>query len=458
MAKRLSKKEYAKKKQAEMKETISDAMDKVSGYMQDADNLVEYLDFMSNMYDYSPRNQMLLQTQYDGAFGVAGKRQFESMGFNVREEEKPLKVLAPVFKKYTIDENKKWIPLDRPNKEQKEKIEYGEYQVRQKLSYYKFADVYDIGQTDAMPEDYPKMFPNRPFTFDEKEINEKYPDLKKSIKNFAENKGFNVIDEKTTESLGNAKGAYYPFTNDIRMRPYLSNGEYISTLNHEVAHGLLHRNSNLDTPTKEVEAEMTAYVTNKHFGLDTSEKAIGYMASWTKNLKTLEEKEQIKVMERVSKASRTMIAGIEEEYGKQEELSQKAEKEYAEPKENNIDHLKLGDMSFDYGQVKDEKIKDFPLLELSQSLDVVFEDGKSLSLYNNEEERKEFNKYEMKEMNSLNRNKNVSVDKLDISMNDYMNYALDKVNGNENSIEKHIREDDFQQTKKNKNKQKNIEL
>lgn len=447
MAKRLSKKEFAKQKQAEMKETINDAMDKITTYTGSADDFVEYLDFMSNMYDYSPRNQMLLNSQYQAANGVAGKKQFEQMGFNVHENEKPLKVLAPVFKKYTIDENKKWIPLDRPNKEQKEKIESGEYQVKQKLSYYKFAEVYDIGQTDAKAEDYPKMFPNRPYTFDERDIKEKYPDLKNAIKRFAEKKDYQIIDDQTTERLGNAKGAYQLSTDNIYMRPHLSDGEYVSTLNHEIAHGQLHKNSALDTPTKELEAEMTAYVTNKHFGLDTSDKAISYMATWTKNLNTLDDKEKIKVVERVSQTSRTMISGIEEEYAKENDIHMKKEIE-------NIELLKLGDMSFNFHNLKDNKLKDFTMLNEVDSLKINFKDGKEVDFYNNAEEKEKFNKLR-------SNGSSVNVNNLDIRVKDYVQFGLDKNSPLDieeyqvhDSVVKHLQD---RKEKKN-NRQKNMEL
>ena len=332
MAKRLSKKEFAKQKQAEMKETIQQAMGGVAWYMSSPKGMQEYLDFMAKMHDYSPRNQMLLQRQYKGAHGVAGKKHFEEMGFNIRDGEKPLQVLAPVFKNYTIDKNDKWIPLNRPTEEQQKKIDSGEYKVKQNLSYYRFSSVYDIGQTDAKAEDYPKLFPNRPFQFDEKELNNRYPDLKSSMKQFAERQGFHLRDDKTTERLGNAKGGYYPDSDVIVMRPNLSDGEYISTLNHEMAHGQLkhgqlHSHSINDEPTKELEAEMTAYVTNKHFGLDTSEKSISYMASWTDNLSKLDDKETFKVIERVSKTSRSMIDGIEQEYEKQKEQEAYADRD-----------------------------------------------------------------------------------------------------------------------------------
>lgn len=476
MAKRLSKKEFAKQKQTEMKETIQKAMGDVAWHMDSPEGVKEYLDFMAKMHDYSPRNQMLLQNQYKGAHGVAGKKHFEEMGFNIREGEKPLQVLAPVFKKYTIDKDDKWIPLNRPTKDQQKKIDSGEYKVKQKLHYYRFADVYDLGQTDAKTEDYPKLFPNRPFQFDEKALNNRYPDLKVSMKQFAEKQGFHLKDEQTTERLGNAKGGYYPDSNVIRMRPQLSDGEYISTLNHEIAHGQLHRESTLDTPTKELEAEMTAYVTNKHFGLDTSEKSISYMASWTENLSTLDDKETFKVIERVSQASRSMIDGIEQNYQYQNDLEHQKRKdfnlrdnrsaenslheappsneiyqdgekfdwidivseknikdmkkthpkaftpEYGEnqlkvlpsefdnyyllyekskeqeiqvndsEKQKEVSTLRIGDMRFDYQNIKSDDLKDFTVLKDADHLGVEFESGEAVDFYKNTSDKRAFNK------------------------------------------------------------------
>src|SRR5699024_8683329 len=402
MAKRLSKKEYAKKKQAEMKETINEAMDEITEHTKNPKDFIEYLDFMSKMYDYSPRNQMLLNRQYSGAEGVAGKKQFEEMGFNVHENEKPLKVLAPVFKKYTIDDDKKWIPLDRPNKDQQEKIDSGEYKVKRKLAYYRFAEVYDIGQTDAKPEDYPKMFPNRPYQFDENKMNEKYPKLKDAIKSFAEKEGYQLHDEADTNRLGKAKGMYAPATHSVYMRPHLSDGEYLSTLNHEIAHGQLHKSSQLDRPTKELEEEMTAYVTNKHFNLDTSEKDIGYMAQWTNNLSDMEDKEKIKVIERVSKASRNMISGIEKEYESDIEKSNKKE----------ISMLQIGDMTFNYNHLKDEQLQDFTMVKDADVLDVQFNDNQAMNIYNTPEEKASINQY-----------KSVDVQKMDLTVDEYMQYA-----------------------------------
>lgn len=62
---------------------------------------------------------------------------------------------------------------------------------------------------------------------------------------------------------------------------------------------------------KEFEAEMTSHVLSKYFGLDTSEKAIDYMASWTDNLKALDDKQLTDSLKRVHKTVSNMMKHVE---------------------------------------------------------------------------------------------------------------------------------------------------
>ncbi|HBM6420069.1 TPA: hypothetical protein LY760_002823, partial [Enterococcus faecium] len=74
--------------------------------------------------------------------------------------------------------------------------------------------------------------------------------------------------------------------------------------------------SELDTATKELQAEMTSYIVCKHFGMDTLEKAIPYIAAWTKNGQTLDDKEAAergKIMNDVSRVANEFIQTISNE-------------------------------------------------------------------------------------------------------------------------------------------------
>ncbi|MUP21340.1 MULTISPECIES: hypothetical protein [Enterococcus] len=84
----------------------------------------------------------------------------------------------------------------------------------------------------------------------------------------------------------------------------------------ELAHARMHKFSELDTATKELQAEMTSYIVCKHFGMDTSEKAIPYIAAWTKNGQTLDDKEAAergKIMNDVSRVANEFIQTISNE-------------------------------------------------------------------------------------------------------------------------------------------------
>ena len=57
----------------------------------------------------------------------------------------------------------------------------------------------------------------------------------------------------------------------------------LKTLIHETAHALLHSSPEareLDRPTKEVEAESTAFIICAHYEIDTSDYSFPYVATW----------------------------------------------------------------------------------------------------------------------------------------------------------------------------------
>ena len=94
-------------------------------------------------------------------------------------------------------------------------------------------------------------------------------------------------------------------------------GEKIGTTIHELAHATLHnfhegkKEVSLSSGRKELEAEMTSYLVSKHFGLDTSEKAIRYMSHWTNQLKDLNDKELNQSMTRIHKTVSCVIKSVE---------------------------------------------------------------------------------------------------------------------------------------------------
>ena len=92
---------------------------------------------------------------------------------------------------------------------------------------------------------------------------------------------------------GAAKGCFNHVTEEILVRPGMSQKQTVKTMLHEISHATLHRRKKNEPPskdqhTREVEAESVAYVVCQHFGIDTSDYSFGYVAGWSKG-KELDE-------------------------------------------------------------------------------------------------------------------------------------------------------------------------
>ena len=86
---------------------------------------------------------------------------------------------------------------------------------------------------------------------------------------------------------------------------------------HELAHAKMHgENSPYKDTTireKEMQAEMTAYVVSKSFGLDPADESIRYVANWTGKFAEIEDVERN--LAAIQKTAREMIQGIDTHYG-----------------------------------------------------------------------------------------------------------------------------------------------
>lgn len=120
---------YQLKSREEKEQEVQDLMDsmykKMEGYTANVGQVKEYLNFMSNFYKYSSRNQQLIQTQYPGAQGVGSFAFFKEKGFSVRKGEKGIKIFVPMQMKmfdrngamehisYATEEEKKKLKVER---------------------------------------------------------------------------------------------------------------------------------------------------------------------------------------------------------------------------------------------------------------------------------------------------------------------------------------------------------
>lgn len=333
------------------------AFQKIREYTQSPEDLMEYLDFMSKFPQLSPRNVALVQEQWKGANAVATYNQWKSMGKNLGiNQEDVIQTKATYINKRTgetkevvhqglsvktgekskitlfrplmismipvLDEhghqikndkgNPKYKKLSEATPQEKTLVKEGKLPVRQfqerdprtgqpRFTTYK---VFELSQTTLKPESYPKAMPNRHYNFNVDQVKTK--EVIEGLCDYAESIGVKMMKDEA-RVLGNAKGAFFPDEQLILINPDNTPGEKIATTIHELAHATLHnprladRYKEMPKGHKEFEAEMTSYLLSKHFGLDTSEKAIDYMAKWTHNLQILDDKQLADSLKRIHK-------------------------------------------------------------------------------------------------------------------------------------------------------------
>ena len=83
----------------------------------------------------------------------------------------------------------------------------------------------------------------------------------------------------------------------------MSQVQTIKTLVHEIAHAKLHKPADILTGEqskqrgqKEVEAESIAYVVCQHFGIDTADYSLAYVAGWSRGKELAELKASLDVI------------------------------------------------------------------------------------------------------------------------------------------------------------------
>jgi len=212
----------------------------------------------------------------------------------------------------------------------------------------------DITQTNAKPEDYPELYPNKPENFEFKGTEKQFKNFKKSVYDYAESLKIDVQHGK----IDNAGKGYYALnSNTIKLRDDLNETEETKVLLHELAHAKMHNTEKIKTKdqneisssVKEYQAEMTAYVVSSTFELDSEDYSKKYLANWTK--KDIDNKKYIQSIEEVKEVSSNMIEELTSRYNK---LEQTEEKEIHQ--NNNIDVAnKIGFLNDEQGENHFEK-------------------------------------------------------------------------------------------------------
>lgn len=258
-------KKYRKKYSNKPKREVLKVEDIVAKLAEETDEqkrsetVLNFLSTMGRFHRYSLNNQILIAVQKPDATMVAGFQKWKSLGRSVKKGEKGIQILMPIMLK---DKN-----VDVKERVEDAELEEKETQQRPRI-WFKPTYVFDISQTEGKP--LPEI---------RSEILGDYKELTDKLIDACRKKGIEVEIKK----LGH--GHYgTSYGGKIELAEEQSQGEMFSTLVHEVAHELLHKEKERADRSreahrrKEIQAEGVAYVVCSALGIPNNFNAARYLA------------------------------------------------------------------------------------------------------------------------------------------------------------------------------------
>jgi len=251
-------------------ESLANAIDEVRA----SEAFKQFLDVQSRFHHYSWHNTMLIATQCPDATRVAGFNTWKKIERIVRKGEKGIMIFAPCPWKKEIENDN------------------GDTDTLAGI-YFKPVYVFDVSQTEG--KDLP--------TFDASDVEAIADDLRADLARVADKRGISIRFHAVS-------GGFFGVSKkgSIEIDNSHSTGQQAKTLAHELAHEAMHWEDRgpLTRSIAELEAEATAYVVCKHFGLDTEVRSSRYIALWDGNAKALKES-----LERIASTARGIIDDVE---------------------------------------------------------------------------------------------------------------------------------------------------
>ena len=219
-----------------------------------------FLEFARSFHNYSLNNLLLILAQNPEATMVAGFRQWQAKGRQVRKAEKSIKIFGFREKKADRDD------------EVDEATDGGERVIR----YFPTLSVFDIAQTDPIEGAEPlPLDPTRRLTGHDDH------GVIAPITAHLVSHGWRI----QRAVLGNANGYTDPETHQVTLAENIAIEHAGKTLIHETAHIELRHIDDVDEyrahrGRMEVEAESVAFIVAGLVGFDTSAYSIGYITGW----------------------------------------------------------------------------------------------------------------------------------------------------------------------------------
>lgn len=263
----------------ELEKVKNDAEKKVQALIESIERMIEevanstdeaakqtfirnFLDFAGRFYNYSLHNQILIWIQSRGqAQHVASPKKWEEFGRTVKDWGKSIDILAPRTPK-------------------KSGAESADEKDARKPLYFVSVKVYDVSATAQIPG-HPKSFSpvsRKDWSKDSNEEVEGIKNLVGSLDAWVKEQGIEVKPEEMGTEMGG-----YSAGGRIAINDKFKGINMFSTYVHEVAHELLHwkddEGKRSTRQEKEIDAETTAHIVLRHFGLETKDTS-NYLALW----------------------------------------------------------------------------------------------------------------------------------------------------------------------------------
>ena len=249
------------------------------------ERLLDYFEFCSRFHHYSFQNRILIWLTRPDARFVAGFKAWRKMGRFVKKGEKGIPIFAPM--RIKVKKGEEWDP-------EAVAVPEGGSKPEDEVLRFKVVYVWDVSQTDGDP------LPENPDIMSVK--GEITGELLLALEQVVRAEGIDL--EYVDEIFRGAAGMSMKGKIDIRAD--LNREQRFSVLAHELAHEVLHgpqERLRLSKKVKELEAEATAFVVSRHFGLDT--KAPTYLACYR-----VEEVDIMASLDRIVSTASKIIRGI----------------------------------------------------------------------------------------------------------------------------------------------------
>ncbi len=239
-----------------------------------------FLRVAAGFHQFSFSNLLLIWSQCPGATRVAGYRQWQQRGRQVKKGEQGIRIFGYATKRI------------EPENDDEER----------RAAYFPVLTVFDITQTEPMEgvEEVPELAP-RLIGADDAGIYDATTEWLATI-------GWTV----ERAPLGGEDGrSIMDGTHQVQIHDGLEPAHEALTLLHEAAHVLLHAEVSDYQQHRgiyETEAESVAHIVTGVLGLDTSTNSVGYIATWTHGNTDIVKA----TAERVLTTVRTILDGITE--------------------------------------------------------------------------------------------------------------------------------------------------